>query len=60
VRPGVMFSDMELIGVPCRVVIGEKNLDRGLVEYRGRRDNESQDIARSEIVGFLRTQLLVA
>ncbi|MGD8312856.1 MAG: proline--tRNA ligase [Gammaproteobacteria bacterium] len=57
VRPGVMFSDMELIGIPCRVVVGEKNLDQGLVEYRGRRDTDSQDISRSEITAFLRTQL---
>ncbi|HYQ72131.1 MAG TPA: proline--tRNA ligase, partial [Gammaproteobacteria bacterium] len=57
VRPGVMFSDMELIGIPCRVVVGEKNLDQGLIEYRGRRDADSRDIARSDIVAFLRTQL---
>jgi prolyl-tRNA synthetase len=58
VRPGVMFSDMELIGIPCRVVVGEKNLDQGLVEYRGRRDSDSQDISRDEITAFLRTQLV--
>jgi len=57
VRPGVMFSDMELLGIPCRVVVGEKNLDQDLVEYRGRRDADSQNIARSEIVAFLRAQL---
>jgi prolyl-tRNA synthetase len=57
VRPGVMFSDMELIGIPCRVVVGEKNLDQGMVEYRGRRDAENRDLPRSEIVAFLRTKL---
>jgi prolyl-tRNA synthetase len=57
VRPGVMFSDMELIGIPCRVVVGEKNLDQGLVEYRGRRDSDSQNISRSDIVAFLHTKL---
>ncbi len=57
VRPGVMFADMELIGIPHRVVIGEKNLDQGLVEYRARRGGENQDIPRSEIVAFLKNQL---
>jgi prolyl-tRNA synthetase len=57
VRPGVMFADMELIGIPHRVVIGEKNLDQGLVEYRARCSGENQNIPRSEIVAFLRDQL---
>ncbi|MDH5515059.1 MAG: proline--tRNA ligase, partial [Gammaproteobacteria bacterium] len=53
VRPGVMFSDMELIGIPHRVVVGEKNLDKGMVEYKARRDGDNQDIARDEIIAFL-------
>jgi len=57
IRPGVMFSDMELLGISCRVVVGEKNLDQGLVEYRGRRDADSRNVARDEIIGFLRSQL---
>jgi len=56
VRPGVMFADMELIGIPHRVVIGEKNLDKGLVEYKARRGGENQDIARGEIIAFLHNQ----
>jgi prolyl-tRNA synthetase len=52
-RPGVMFADMELIGIPHRVVVGEKNLDRDRVEYKSRRDSESRDIPRAEIVAFL-------
>ncbi len=56
VRPGVMFADMELIGIPHRVVIGEKNLDKGLVEYKARRGGENQDIARDEIIAFLQNQ----
>jgi prolyl-tRNA synthetase len=58
VRPGVMFADMELIGIPHRVVLGEKNLDRGLVEYKSRRGDASQDIERAGIVEFLRDKLL--
>jgi len=57
IRPGVMFSDMELLGIPCRVVVGEKNLDEGLLEYRGRRDPDSQNVARESIIDFLRTKL---
>ena len=57
VRPGVMFSDMELIGIPHRVVVGEKNLDRGLLEYKSRRDTDSQDVARDGIVDFLKDKL---
>jgi len=57
VRPGVMFSDMELIGIPHRVVVGEKNLDQGKLEYKSRRDTDSRDIPHAEIVTFLNTQL---
>jgi len=57
VRPGVMFADMELIGIPYRVVIGEKNLDQGLVEYRARCGGENENIPRDEIVAFLKKQL---
>ncbi|UCC55560.1 MAG: proline--tRNA ligase [Gammaproteobacteria bacterium] len=57
VRPGVMFADMELIGIPHRVVIGEKNLDRGMVEYKARRDAENRDILCNEIAAFLRDQV---
>ena len=43
-RPGVMFTDMELIGIPHRVVIGERGLDSGALEYRYRRDPENSEI----------------
>jgi len=56
VRPGVMFADMELIGIPHRVVIGEKNLDQGLVEYKARRGGDNENIPRSEIVAHLKAQ----
>ncbi len=56
-RPGVMFADMELIGIPHRVVIGERGLKDGLIEYQGRRDDAARTIPVAEISGFL-TQLL--
>jgi len=43
-RPGVMFNDMELIGIPHRVVIGERGLDSGALEYRRRTDPENSEI----------------
>ncbi len=56
-RPGVMFADMELIGIPHRVVIGERGLKDGLIEYQGRRDEAARTIPVAEIGGFL-TKLL--
>ena len=52
-RPGVMFADMELIGVPHMVVIGEKNLDNGEIEYKNRRTGEKKMIAKDELLAFL-------
>ncbi len=43
-RPGVMFNDMELIGIPHRVVVGERGLDSGVLEYRNRKDSENSEI----------------
>ena len=57
VRPGFMFADMELIGIPHRVVLGERGLDEGQVEYRGRKETENKMIALEEIVPFLQKQL---
>ncbi len=54
VRPGVMFADSELIGVPHRIVIGDRGLDAGTVEYRHRRDAESIDVALDDIVPHMR------
>ena len=52
-RPGVKFSDLELIGVPHRIVIGEKGLDAGTFEYKGRRDAESVNIDKAELLAKL-------
>jgi prolyl-tRNA synthetase len=56
-RPGVMFADMELIGIPHRVVISERGLETGRLEYRGRQDAESRDIALAETATFLIAKL---
>lgn len=52
-RPGVMFADMELIGIPHTIVIGDRNLDNEEVEYKNRRNGEKQMLKTSEIVDFL-------
>ncbi|RWR00430.1 proline--tRNA ligase [[Pantoea] beijingensis] len=52
-RPGVMFADMELIGVPHTIVIGDRNLDSEEVEYKARREGEKQMIKTHAIVDFL-------
>ncbi len=57
VRAGFMFSDMELIGIPHRLVIGDRGLDNGLIEYRGRTDSASQDIALEGVVDFIKDKL---
>ena len=52
-RPGVMFSDIELIGIPHRVVVSERGLAAGTFEYRGRRDSDSRNLSESELWGVL-------
>ena len=49
-RPGVKFSDLELTGIPQRIVIGEKGLDAGTFEYKGRTDSESVNISKTELL----------
>jgi len=56
-RPGVMFADMELIGIPHRLVLGDRGLDAGMVEYKGRRDSESNDTPLDGIVEFLKDKM---
>lgn len=55
-RPGVMFADMELIGIPHTIVIGDRNLDNDEIEYKHRRKGEKEMIKASEIIEFLSSQ----
>ena len=55
--PGVKFADMELIGIPQRVVISERSLKEGTLEYKGRRDTESQHIAIEQALDIISKQL---
>jgi prolyl-tRNA synthetase len=52
-----MFADMELIGIPYRIVIGERGLKEGNIEYQGRRDDNSQIIPLEGVVDFLKSRV---
>jgi prolyl-tRNA synthetase len=54
VRPGVKFADAELIGIPHRLVISERGLDANELEYRHRRDEESRNLNREEVLNLLK------
>jgi prolyl-tRNA synthetase len=56
-RPGVKFADMELMGLPHRLVISDRGLKNGTLEYKGRRDAESQDIAADTALEFLLSRM---
>lgn len=55
-RPGFMFADMDLIGIPHRVVLGERGLDNGRAEYKGRRDLQSSEIPLQDLTVFLKSR----
>lgn len=56
-RPGVKFADMELVGIPHRITIGDRALADGELEYQGRRDNASVRIAQDNVMAFLGERL---
>ena len=56
-RPGVMFADLELIGIPHRLVVSDRGLDAGTLEYKGRTDEASSNIAIDDAIRFIREKL---
>jgi prolyl-tRNA synthetase len=52
-RPGVMFSDLELLGIPHRLVVSERGLDSGELEYKGRRDEQASQVQLDQLDAFL-------
>ncbi|QTL39397.1 proline--tRNA ligase [Xenorhabdus budapestensis] len=56
-RPGVMFADMELIGVPHALVIGDRNLDNGEIEYKCRRNGDKQMLKLENVVNYLKSNI---
>ena len=57
-RPGIMFADMELIGIPHRIVLGDRSLEKGLVEYKTRKDKDNADIELEKIVEVIKEKLM--
>lgn len=56
-RPGAMFADWELIGVPHRVVLSDRGLKEGKVEYQGRRDAQATAVPAAEVAAFVKAQI---
>jgi prolyl-tRNA synthetase len=52
-RPGVKFADDELLGIPHRIVVGDKGLERGVLEYKRRRDGHSGDVPAADVIAFV-------
>ena len=59
-RAGILFADMDLIGIPHRIVIGERGIDAGIVEYKARTAEDIQTIPRDDILSFLEQKTLQA
>lgn len=57
VRPGVMFADADLLGIPHQIVVGDKGLAKGVLEYRQRKTGDSQEIELDDIESFINTQI---
>ena len=56
-RPGVMFADMELIGIPHRIVVGERGLKEGQIEYKGRQEAEASMLPQADALSFIQGKL---
>jgi prolyl-tRNA synthetase len=59
-RPGVKFADAELFGIPHRVVVSDRGLGAGRLEYRGRTSETSEEFPAAEAIGFVRARLAAA
>jgi prolyl-tRNA synthetase len=56
-RPGVKFADAELLGIPHRIVIGDRGLETGMIEYRHRRASESENLPLAGAAAAIRARL---
>jgi prolyl-tRNA synthetase len=59
-RPGVMFADLELIGIPHRITIGDRGLKEGKIEYQARRDAAPTPVAVGEMAMYIKGKLAAA
>ena len=56
-RPGVMFADLELIGIPHRLTIGDRGLKEGVIEYQSRRDAAPSKVPVADVASFIRQRI---
>ncbi len=56
-RPGIMFADMELIGIPHRIVVGDKSLDKNIYEYKNRQGDDAQEVPIDQMLEFISAKL---
>jgi prolyl-tRNA synthetase len=56
-RPGVKFADDELLGIPHRIVVGDKGLERGVIEYKARSGGASAEVPLDSILSFVRERV---
>ena len=56
-RPGVMFAESDLIGIPHRIVVGERGLAEGKVEYKARNAVEAQNLLVTEVIEFIKSEI---
>ncbi|WP_024460493.1 proline--tRNA ligase [Marinimicrobium sp. LS-A18] len=56
-RLGVMLANTDLMGIPHRLVVGDRGLEKGTLEYKGRRDEQAQDVPLEQVVEFIRERL---
>jgi prolyl-tRNA synthetase len=56
-RPGIMFADAELLGIPHTLIIGDRSLDNGVVEYKDRKTGEKQEVKVEDMIDFIKAQL---
>ena len=56
-RPGVAFADMELIGIPHRLILGERGLDNGMIEYKSRRSGEGDEFPIDDVIETIKQRL---
>lgn len=58
-RPGVLFSDHDLMGIPHRIVIGERGIDQGTLEYKARSVSDKEEVRLDELIAFLQSRLKI-
>jgi prolyl-tRNA synthetase len=56
-RPGILFADMDLIGIPFRIVIGERGIDSGTIEFKARTEQDNQEVQLDNVITLLQTIL---